>query len=67
MPEGKVPRYKLIHCTKCERLIARIDRSKFAGWHVPPEVIMAKTRAHYKKYHPVLFRRSVQKGVASRK
>lgn len=70
-PIGSLPRYKVIHCrakgacTK-DKVIARIDRAKYPGWHVPMEVIMAKTRRHYKRYHPVLFKRSIAKGVKTR-
>ena len=68
MPVGKVPRYKLIHCRvrSCGRLIARIDRSKYPGWHVPVEDIMSKTRQHYKSYHPRKFQESIKKGVQKR-
>lgn len=67
-----LPRYKIIHCSACEKrlgrkvAIARFDRKKYKGWHVPAEEILAATRRHYKKHHPTLFRRMIKKGVKNR-
>jgi len=66
MPVGEVSRYKEIHCKKCGKLIKRFDRSKYADWHVPPAEILSAIRKHYKKEHPITFRRSIKKGVKAR-
>ena len=45
-----------IHCSRCGKAIKVKD---FADR-------MAKLREHYKKVHPVLFKRSIKKGVKTR-
>ena len=68
MPQGKrLARYKVVRCRKCGRIIKRFDRSKYVGWHVPPDVILTANRRHYKNYHPKAFKESIKKGVKSRK
>jgi len=52
MPKGQVPRYKVIRCKTCDGVIARFDRSKYPGEHVPVDAIMKRTRRHYKDKHP---------------
>ena len=66
MPTENLPRYKVVNCRTCGRVIARFDRTKYVGYHVSPEDIMSKTRQHYKKYHPGKFRESIRRGVAKR-
>jgi hypothetical protein len=64
LPIGKkLPRYKVIRCnaTKERHLITRIDRDKYPRRHVPVDVIFKAIRRHYKKYHPVLFKRMIRK------
>jgi hypothetical protein len=46
-----------IHCSKCGKSI----RVKNFG------DMMVKLRRHYKEYHPILFKRSIKKGIETRK
>ena len=66
MPVGTIPRYKVIKCRTCGKVIHRFDRSKYSGYHVPMEDIMSKTRQHYKEHHPKKFKESVERGVLKR-
>jgi hypothetical protein len=52
MPEGAVPRWKVIHSRITGDTIARFDRSKYPGWSVPKDVIMSAIRRYYSS-HPV--------------
>jgi len=63
---GKVPRWKVIHCRTCGKVIRRFDRRRYRG-HVPQREILAAIRRHYKKFHPRKFRASIRKGVRTRK
>lgn len=46
-----------IHCRRCGKAI-RVEDFKD---------MMAKLRRHYKKYHPIAFRRGIKRGAAKRK
>lgn len=48
---------EVVHCRKCGRAI-KVDDFKD---------MMAKLRRHYKKNHPIAFRKSIKKGVETRK
>ena len=65
----KLPRYKVIRCraTKSAHVIARFDRNKYPGKHVPAEDILSAIRRHYKKHHPKKFAQMVRKAEYSRK
>ena len=62
---GKVPRWKVIHCRTCGKVIRRFDRRRYHG-HVPQDVILDAIRKHYKGEHPGKFRKSIRKGVEAR-
>lgn len=66
MPRNEVSRYKEVYCSQCHKLIHRFDRSKYKGWHVPADIILSKTREHYRDCHPRKFRESIKRGVAKR-
>ena len=66
MPRDSVPRWKVIHCKTCGKVIRKFDRTLY-NWHVPMDVIMASVRRHYQKHHPRKFRESIRKGVETRK
>lgn len=69
MPIGKkLPRYKTIRCTQPQRhVIARFDRKKYKGGHVPVGDIFAAIRRHYKRHHPAKFKQMVRKAKYARK
>jgi len=62
---GNVPRWKVIHCRTCGKVIRRFDRRRYHG-HVPQNVILDAIRKHYKGEHPRKFRASIRKGVKTR-
>ena len=53
-------------CRTCGKTIGRFDRSRYPGYKVPAEVVLAATRRHYKAKHPGKFRASIRKGVKTR-
>lgn len=69
MPKGDVTRWKEIRCRVrgCGAVIKRFDRSKYPGWHVPTEDIFKAIRSHRKRNHQWSFRRSIAKGVKTRR
>ncbi len=66
MPKGTLPRWKVIRCRTCGKVIQKFDRTKY-NWHVPAGVILAAIRRHYKRNHPKKFRTMVRKATHTRK
>lgn len=67
MPKDKTPRFKIIHCRTCGKTIRRFDRSKYKGYHVPQDEILAAIRRHYKRNHPKRFKQFAKKAVKTKK
>jgi phage FluMu protein Com len=67
MPKGKVPRYKIIRCRTCGKIIRKFDRYKYPRHHVPKEDILAAIRRHYKRNHPRKFREFVEKALRTKR
>lgn len=67
MPKNKVPRYKTIKCHTCGKTIRRFDRSKYKGYHVPKDVILAAIRRHYKRHHKGKFREFQKKALRTKR
>jgi len=53
---------KIIHCKTCGRIILK----KSPGKSYPKDVILSFTRRHYKKFHPIQFRRMIEAGRRKR-
>ena len=62
---GKLPRYKVIHCKTCGKVIHTFDRKRYHG-HVPKEKILEAVRHHYKRHHPAKWAKIVKKSSRSR-
>lgn len=70
MPKQKLPRYKVIRCRHKAhpgKQIARFDRARYPGRHVPADVILGRIRRHYKREHPGAFRKSIRKALRTKR
>jgi phage FluMu protein Com len=67
MPKGKLPRFKVIRCKTCGKVIKRFDRHKYARHHVPKEDILSAIRRHYKRHHPKKFRTFTKKALKTKR
>jgi hypothetical protein len=67
VPKGAVPRFKVIRCKTCGKIIRRFDRYKYPRHHVPKDVILSAIRRHYKRHHPKKFKGFQKKALITKR